>query len=78
MSKGKFRQPSNRCRRVLEPAKLPYDNVTTKSITLQNLGSRKFWRSSDSVISKGKSAIPILFDGRKVLPSASGKINLFA
>ena len=39
-SKPKFRQPINRCKRVLEAA---YANKTKGSITLQKLGSWDFW-----------------------------------
>ena len=42
-SKVKFRQASNRCKRVLEAAKLTYANKTKESITSQKLGSRDFW-----------------------------------
>ena len=42
-SKVKFRYASNRCKRVLEAAKLAYANKTKKSITSQKLGSRDFW-----------------------------------
>ena len=42
-SKIKFRQASNRCKRVLETAKLAYANKTKESITSQKLGSRDFW-----------------------------------
>ena len=42
-SKVKFRQASNRCKMVLEAAKLAYANKTKKSITSQKLGSRDFW-----------------------------------
>ena len=37
-SKVKFRQASNRCKRVLEAAKLAYANKTKESITSQKLG----------------------------------------
>ena len=40
-SKVKFRQASNRCKRVLEAAKLAYANKTKESITFQKLGSRE-------------------------------------
>ena len=43
-SKIKFRQGSNRCKRVLEAAKLAYVIKTKESITSQKLGSRNFWR----------------------------------
>ena len=39
----KFRQASNRCKRVLVAAKLAYANETKESITFQKLGSRDFW-----------------------------------
>ena len=76
--KVKFRQASNRCKRVLEASKLAYANKTKKSITSQKLGSRDFWRIANSVLNKGKSAIPPLFNGPEVLSSASDKAKLFA
>ena len=77
-SKVKFRQASNRCKRVLEAAKLAYANKTKESITSQKLGSRDFWQIANSVLNKGKSAIPPLFNGPEVLSSASDKAKLFA
>ena len=77
-SKVKFRQASNRCKRVLEAAKLAYANKTKESITSQKLGSRDFWRTANSVLNKGKSAIPPLFNGPEVLSAASDKAKLFA
>ena len=56
-SKVKFRQASNRCKRVLEAAKLAYANKTKESITSQKLGSHDFWQIANSVLNKGKSAI---------------------
>ena len=43
-SKVKFRQASNRCKRVLEAAKLAYANKTKESIASKNLGSWNFRR----------------------------------
>ena len=77
-SKVKFRQASNHCKRLLEAAKLPYANKTKESITSQKRGSLDFWRIANSVLNKGKSAIPPLFNGPKVLSSASDKAKLFA
>ena len=77
-SKVKFRQVSNCCKRVLEAAKLAYANETKESITSQKLGSRDFWRIANSVLNKGKSAIPPLFNGPEMLSSASDKAKLFA
>ena len=51
-SKVKFRQASNRCKRVLEAAKLAYANKTKESITSQKLGSRDFWQIANSVLNK--------------------------
>ena len=71
-------QASNRCKRVLEAAKLTYANKTKESITSEKLGSRDFWRISNSVLNKGESDIRHLFKGQEVLPSASDKVKLFA
>ena len=77
-SKVKFRQASNRCKRVLEAAKLAYATKTKESITSQKLGSWNFWRIANIVLNKGKSAVPPLFNGLEVLSSASDKAKLFA
>ena len=77
-SKVKFRQASNHWKSVLEVAKLAYANKTKESITSQKLGSCDFRRIANSVLSKGKSAIPPLFNGPEVLSSASDKAKLFA
>ena len=77
-SKVKFRQASNHCKRVLEAAKLVYANKTKDSIISQKLGSWDFWQIANSVLNKGKSAIDPLFNGLKVLSSASDKTKLFA
>ena len=44
----------------------------------RRFGSRDFWGIANSVFKKGKSAIPPLFNGLEVLPSASDKAKLFA
>ena len=77
-SDGKFRQPSNRCKMVFEAAKLAYANKAKESITSQKLGSHDFWRIANSVLNKGKSAIPPLFNGLEMLSSASNKTKMFA
>ena len=77
-SKVKFRQASNRCKRVLEAAKLTCANKTKESITSQKPGSREFWRIANGVLNKAKSAIPPLFNRPQVLSSASDKGTLFA
>ena len=77
-SKVKFRQASNRCKRVLEAAKLAYANKTKESIISQKLGSRDFWRIANSVFNKGESTILPLFNGPEILSFASDKAKLFA
>ena len=62
-SKAKFRQASNHCKGVLEAAKLAYFNKTRESSTSQKLGSCDFWQITNSVLNKGKSAIPPIFNG---------------
>ena len=65
-------------KKVLEAAKLAYGNKTKESITSQKLGSRDFWQIANSVLNKGKSAIPPLFNMPEVLSSASDKAKMFA
>ena len=77
-SKVKSRCASNHCKRVLEASKLAYATKTKESITSQKLGSLDFWRIANSVLTKGKSAIPPLFNGPEMLSSASDKAKLFA
>ena len=74
----KFRQASNHWKRVLEAAKLADFNKTKEFITSQKLGSWDFWQIANSVLNKGKSAIPPLFNDPEVLLSASDKVKLFA
>ena len=72
-SKVKLRQDSNRCKRVLEAAKFAYANKTKEPITSQKPGPRDFWKIANSLLNKGKSAIPPLFNDPEVLSSASDK-----
>ena len=71
-------QASNHCKRVLEAAKLAHANKTKESITSQKLGCLDFWQIANSVLNKGKSAIPPQFNGPEVLSSASDNAKLFA
>ena len=72
-SKVKFRQTCNHCKRVLEAAKLAYATKAKHSITSQKLGSGYFWQIANSVLNKGKSDIPPLFNIMEVLFSTSDK-----
>ena len=47
-------------------------------ITFQKLGSGDFSNIANSVLNKGKSAIPPLFNNPEVLSSASDKAKLLA
>ena len=58
--------------------KLAYATKAKESITSQKLGSQDFWGIANSVLNKGKSAIPPLFPRSEVLSSASDKAKLFA
>ena len=52
--------------------KLPILAYKTKeSITSQKIGSWDFWQIAESVLNKGKSTIPSLFNGPEVVYSAS-------
>ena len=51
--------------------------IKQESITSQKLGSSNFWQIANSVLSKGKSAIPPLFNSPELLSSASDKAKLF-
>ena len=62
----------------LEAAKLTYANKTKDSFTSQEFDPRDFWHIANSVLNKGKSVIPSLFNYPKVLSSASDKAKLFA
>ena len=77
-AKSSFRTASNNCRRVIERAKSQYAENTQKSIATQRIGTRDFWRISNSILNRGKSSIPPLFNGPEVLTSSSDKANLFA
>ena len=74
----KFKQASNRYKRVLEAAKLAYATTTKESITYEKLGSQDFWGIANSVLNKGKSSIPPLFSNPQVFSSTSDKAILFA
>ena len=78
-SEVKFRQASNCCKRVLKAVKLAYANKTKESITSQKRGSQDFWQIANSVLSKGKSVMPMppLFNTLEVFSSASDKAKLF-
>ena len=73
-----IRQASNRCKRVIESAKACYTEKIKEYIVSQKVGSRDFWRITNSVLKRGKSVIPPLFNGPEVLTSASDKAKLFA
>ena len=74
-SKVNFRQAHKRCKRVLEAAKLAYANKRRSHSLPRNLAFVTFGEYP-IVFSKGKSAIPPLFNSLKVSSSASVKAKL--
>ena len=76
-SKVKFKQASNHYKRVIEADKLAHANKTRESVTSQKLGSRDVWRIANNVLSRGKPAVPPLFNSPKVLSSSSDKAKFF-
>ena len=52
--------------------------IKQKSPLLPRNGSRDFWQNANSVLNKCKSAVPLLFSGLELLPSAYDKAKLFA
>ena len=52
--------------------------IKQNTITFWKLGSRNFWGIANSVLRKGKSAIPPWFNGAKVFSLAPDKTKLFA
>ena len=75
--KVKFRQTSNRCKRVLEAAKLTYFNKTKESIISWKPGSLDIWELL-IVFSTQVNLLCLLFKGLEVLSFASDKAKLFA
>ena len=75
-SKVKFRQASNRCKSILEAAKLPYANETKESITSQKLGSRDFCKLLIVFLTK-VNLLYFRYSTTQVLSSASDKAKLF-
>ena len=47
------------------------------TLVFLKLGSGEFWGNASNILNKGKSAIPPLFNGQEVLPSASDESKLF-
>ena len=76
-NKKLFRDSRNHCKRVLEEAKSNYAEATRCSIASQRIGSRDFWRICNSILNRGKSAIPPLFNGPEVLTAFMDKANRF-
>ena len=52
--------------------------IKQESITSQKLDLQDFWKIANSVLNKGKSAIPPLFKGLEMLSFASDKAKFFA
>ena len=57
-SKVKYRQAINRCKMVLEAAKLAYANELNESITSQKLGCPDYLQIANSVLNESKPVKP--------------------
>ena len=55
-----------------------FDKLTSMIFELTEHHSQSFWQIANSVLNKGKSAIPPLFNGPEVLSSASDKAKVFS
>ena len=77
-NKKLFRDSRNHCKRVIAEARSSYAEATRRSVASQRTGSRDFWRICNSVLNRGKSTIPPLFNGPEVLTTSTDKANLFA
>ena len=53
-----FKLARNRCKMVLDQAKLEYAEHVRNNISIQKLCTRVFWRTANSVPNNNKSAIP--------------------
>ena len=65
-------------KRVFEAAKFAYAKKTKEPVTSRKLVSQEFCQIANSVLNKGKSAIPPLFISPEGLSSASDNAKLFA
>lgn len=63
VSKAMIIQSINRCKRLLESARLAYANKTRDSIISQKFGSCNFWCIANSVPNNDKSDIFPIFNG---------------
>ena len=77
-SKAKFRKARIHCKKVLEAAEITYANKTKEFITSQKLGSRQIWQIANSILNKGKLALPPIFNGLEVLSCSSDKAKMLA
>ena len=74
----KFSSPVNCCKRVVDATKLAYADKGNDSMTSHKVGSRDFWRISNSVFNEGKSAINSLFNGHEVFDKANLIAKIFS
>ena len=66
----------NHCKKVLKDARSNYAEATRCSVASQLIGSGAFWRICNSVLNRGKSTIPSLFNGTEVLTTSTGKARI--
>ena len=79
VSTATFRQANDLCKRVVEAAKIAFDNKAKKFYHFSKLVSCEFWWIPNGVLSKGKPGIsPALFNGSGLFFNVSAKAKLFA
>ena len=77
-NKKLFCDSHNHCKRILRDARSNCAETTPCSFASQLIRSCDFWRICNSVLNRGKSTIPPLFNGPKVLTTSTDKAKLFA
>ena len=63
---------------VIKDAMSNYSEATPRSVASQLIGLNDFWMICNSVLNRGKSTMPPLFNGQEVLTTSTDKVNLFA
>ena len=77
-TKQAFQFSRNKCKKVFNKAKKRYQKSVKSRVAKQKFGSRDFWKIINSVLNRGKSAIPPLINGAQIIHSSKDKAELFA
>ena len=77
-NKKLFCDSRNHCKRVLKDARSNNAETTRCSAASQLIVAHDFWMICNSVLNRGKSTRPLLFNGPEVLSTSTDKANFFA